>query len=175
MTQMGRRQTRLVSRDAEDLMPRDLVQQPLRGPRAFEYTGDAAVMSQAAILLLLGTTRRGDDRALRARAATVGTPQAGTRSPATGGVSFPVPRIPVTGDRIPDEVATAGLTRRLRPAARTALMAGEVPGAAVEAIRAALPGLAERVYRQPTLQSAAELLRACLHHPDELPRVAAAA
>src|SRR5262249_6618342 len=131
MPRMIGRQARLESRAAESLMPRDLVEQPLRGPRAFEHTGDAAVMSQAAILLLLGTLHRGDDRALRSRAATVGALRAGARSPATGGVSFPVPRIPRTGDRIPDEVATAGLARRLRPAARTVLAVGAVPGSAL--------------------------------------------
>jgi len=156
-------------------MPHELVEQPIRGPRAFEATGDAAAMSQAAILLLLGMRRRGDDRALRARAAAVGASQAAGRSPATGGVSFPVPRVPFTGDRVPDEEATAGLARRLRPVARAAVLTGEAPGPAAEAVRAALPGLAERLYREPTPQAAAELLRACLHHPDELPRVAAAA
>src|SRR5438270_2777955 len=146
-------------------MPLEPVEHPIRGPKAFEHTGDAAVMSQAAILLLLGTIRRGDDRALRARAAAVGAPRALVRSPATGGVSFPVPRVPATGDRIPDEMATAGLARRLRPTARAAVMAGAAPGPATEAVREALPGLAERLYRQPTPQAAAELLRACLHHP----------
>src|SRR5439155_18938297 len=120
-------------------MPLKPVEQPIRGPKAFEGTGDAAVMSQAAILLLLGTNRRGDDRALKARAAAVGAPRAVGRSSATGGISFPVPRVPATSDRIPDAEATAGLARRLRPAARAAVMAYEAPGPAVAAIREALP------------------------------------
>src|SRR4051794_784801 len=155
-------------------MPLKPVEQPIRGPKAFEGTDDTAVMSQAAILLLLGTNRRGDDRAVKARAAAVGAPQAVGRSSVTGG-SFPVPRVPATRDRIPDAEATAGLARRLRPAARAAVRADEAPGPAVAAVREALPELAERLYRQPTPLASAELLRACLHHPDELPRVAAAA
>src|SRR5262245_49704028 len=120
-------------------MPRELVEQPVRGPRAFEGTGDAASMSQAAILLMLGMHRRGDDRALRARATAVGAARAAGRSLATGGVSFPVPRVPFTGARVPDDVATAGLARRLRPAARAAVLAGEAPGPAADAVRTALP------------------------------------
>src|SRR5438067_534774 len=105
-------------------MPYEPVEQPIRGPKAFEETGDAAVMSQAAILLLLGTNRRGDDRALKARAVPVASAQAVRRTPAARGSSFPVPRIPPTRDRIPHEQATAGVARRLRPSARAFVVGG---------------------------------------------------
>src|SRR5438128_2203253 len=144
----------------ETLMPLEPVEHPIRGPKAFEHTGDAAVMSQAAILLLLGTIRRGDDRALRARAAAVGAPRAVVRSPATGGVSLPMPRVPATGDRLPDEVAPPRLAPRHPRIAEMAPLEPEIrprsgPGPAGPATRLAPKGKRRKGPRPRTAAEAA--------------------
>src|SRR5713101_829787 len=67
-------------------MPYEEVPEPIRGLDAFRATGDAAILSQAAILLLLGAQLRGNDYFLQA-------------IPESDRASFPVPHLVPTGER----------------------------------------------------------------------------
>ena len=53
-------------------MSYSLVKEPIPGHDAFEKTGDAAILSQAAFLLILGNQLRGTPQARAARTRAVG-------------------------------------------------------------------------------------------------------
>ncbi len=151
-------------------MPFDKVNRPVPGPEAFRERGDAALLSQAALLLMLGVKLRGDDHALRARAAAAGSEEFVEAIPAEDLAEFPVPPLRSTGERIGVERVRARLTSRY---GRRFLK--DLPGTEqMPTLPEALTDLVTRLYTDPTLHNAAELLEACLRHPDELPRVAAA-
>ena len=106
--------------------------------------------------------------------------------PARDLAALRVPRVSGARRRVPEEAVVAALTRRYGPVvtprrARTAR--AKKRGATVSPrIRPArttprdvLGDLGRRVTRDPSPLNVAQLTRACLQHPDELPRVAAAA
>lgn len=150
------------------------VESPIAGPDAFRSTGDAAVKSQAAILLLLGTQLRGDDAALQARAVATGASSFATL-PDDDLQRFPVPRIGATRERI--EAARAQSALRPPQNEMASRSAGRASKRAVSpaTLRKVRAKLAEDLYDSPTPETAAQLLEASLHHPNELVRVAAAA
>jgi hypothetical protein len=135
-----------MSQEAEDARP--------RGLRAFAMAHDDAVLEQVAIILALGHRFRGNDEAL----------EVGIEEEA----GLDVPDVPCGGGRVDAGETRARLARRI--GGRD--LAG---GFDARAVRAALPALAEDLYREPCREAAAELLEACLDHPDERLRVAAAA
>jgi pimeloyl-ACP methyl ester carboxylesterase len=152
-------------------MPYEHVTRPVPAPEAFRQTGSEAVQSQAALLLLLGRQLRGDDQAIRARAIAAGRESQVEVIPADDEAGFPVPTLRVTGER----VRVADVERRLierygRFMKRRAPVKSGTPQ-----LPKALGDAAERLYANPDSANAAELMEACLRHPDELTRVAAAA
>lgn len=152
-------------------MAYEAVAHPIPGWAAFSYNTDAAVQSQAALLLMLGRQLRGDDRALRACAAAARSLKLMEVMPADEAAEFPVPRLRPAGKRMNPEAMQAQLIKRYGSRAFKAKPGEAEPGLFSEA----LVDLAVRLYRKPTQQAAAELLEASLRHPDELVRVAAAA
>jgi hypothetical protein len=149
------------------------IESPIAGPDAFRSTGDAAVKSQAAFLLLLGTQLRGDDAALESRAVA-----AGARAIATlqdeDLQRFPVPRIGATRERIDAERAQSPL--RLSQSGSVSRSARRASQQAVRpaTLRRVQAQLAQDLYDSPSSETAAQLLEASLNHPNELVRVAAA-
>lgn len=144
------------------------VERPLAGPDAFREKGDAASLSRAAIFLILRAQLRADDRALQAR--TQGT-SADLVVPADDIARFPVPLVRRAGETIPREELRERVARvyglQVKEDSRgqdNARLIGEV-----------VPQLADRFYETPSLTTAAEIAEACLSHPDDLTRVAAAA
>jgi len=152
-------------------MPYEHVTHPVPGPEAFRQTGGAAVQSQAALLLLIGRQLRGDDQAVRARAMAVGRETEVEMIPPEDQAEFPVPRLRATGERIRVADAERGLAERYgRLLTRRAPVAPGTPQ-----LPEALGDAAERLYANPDPVAAAQLMEACLRHPEELTRVAAAA
>ena len=97
-----------------------------------------------------------------------------------------VPRVSGTRRRVPEEAVVAALTRRYGPVVtprRATTARAKRRGTAVAprsrpvrtTPRDVLRDLARRLTRDPSPLNLAQLTRACLQHPDELPRVAAAA
>lgn len=156
-------------------MANRLVTKPIPGPKAFRSTGDAAVKSQAAILLHLGMQLRGDDAALEARAKAAGQRQAARALPDDDLKSFPIPRLAPVSERI--EVTRAESPLRARSESRVSRKAGAAGARDVSpsTVRKVQSDLAEQLYDTPDPLTAAQLLEASLHHPEELVRVAAAA
>jgi hypothetical protein len=142
------------------------VNRPVPWRKAFGERGDAALLSQAALLLLLGAQVRGDARGPRARAAA-----ARQAYPRRDAARFPVPQLSLTGQRVPASRVQARLRKRYGREVSRALRAEEREAAPLDV----LADLAARLQRNPTGLAAAELMECCLRHPDELPRVAAAA
>jgi hypothetical protein len=154
-------------------MPIHEVARPVPGPLAFQETGDAGVLSQAALLLAMGQQLRGDDVALRARAAaTTGAEAEAAALPAEDLAEFPLPSLGPTGQRVRAEATRGLLVQRYGLLMRAEASVRAREGATLRSVHS---DLAERVYRDPTAEAAAALFEACLEHPEELPRVAAAA
>lgn len=147
-------------------MPFDLVTEPIASPGAFGQEGDTATQSAAAILLALGMQIRRDDQGLMARALTF---TGRTVEPAV--VPLPeedvdrlaIPFIQTTGERVHPAQARV----RLAQAGVDADHQAELP-------RELIQESAQNLENEPTQQSAAMLFEACLRHPAELVRVAAA-
>lgn len=151
-------------------MPRKRVERPVPGPDAFRKTTEAAIQSQAAVLLMLGRQLRGDDEALVARAIAAGMERAVEGIPRDDLAEFPIPTLLATGERLGVRRITADLTERFG----SALTKARIGEGETKSLRRSLPDLAERLYREPTSETAAHLLEASLRHPDELVRVSAA-
>jgi hypothetical protein len=151
-------------------MPGRVVREPVTGARAFRREDEAAVLSQAAFLLQLGSQLRGDPAAFRAR--TVATRgRAREAVPPRDRAAFPVPRVRPVGRRpAPAEV-------RARLAGRYGRKLRWVPGSPASPAPPpeVLGDLAARLQRSPTPVAAAELMEASLDHREEIPRIAAAA
>jgi hypothetical protein len=152
-------------------MPKKEVETPVPGQEAFERTDSAAVQSQAALLLLLGRQLRGDDRALLAHAA--GTESEGFVDPVPDDDlrAFPVPRLRPTGERMSVTRVSAVLAERFG----SDLPATPAGTAKSRNLKRPLRQLADQLYANPAPLIAAQLMEACLRHPQELTRVAAAA
>lgn len=147
-------------------MPFERVEEPTSSPDAFRRGGDAATLSAAAVLLVLGFRLRGDEQALTARASEA----RGEREqrpvialPEDDVGRLRIPPLRATGERIDPGEAKSGLRD-------VELPPGYPPGLP----RDAVGDVAERFHENPTHLAAAELLEACLRHPEELVRVAAA-
>jgi hypothetical protein len=163
-----------------------VVARPVPCARAFARTDRAALQSQAAILLLLRAQIRRDAAALAARTGQPG--RAPVRlAPVRDVAPLRVPRVAITRRRrVPDEVVVDSLTRRYGRAVaptppRTSRARKRGSGVAPRkrpqrVIRPDVLGdLARRLVRDPGPLNLAQLTRACLQHPYELPRIAAAA
>jgi hypothetical protein len=143
------------------------VRQPVTGPRAFRREDDAAVLSQAAFLLQLGSQLRGDAAAFRGRAAAA----SGRRReavPRRDRAAFPVPVVRDPGRRVEPPQVQARLARRY---GRALTPAPGHPGSPPPEV---LGDLAARLQQRPTALATAELMEACLAHPRDVPRIAAA-
>ena len=162
------------------------VERPVPCAQAFGRDDRAALQSQAAILLLLRAQVRRDGAALAARAKRSGRPARAELAPVHDVAPLRVPRVTAVRRRVPEEVVVASLTRRYgrvvtSRAGRTAR--ARKRGATVAprtrpprtTPRDVLGDLARRLTRDPSPLNLAQLTRACLQHPNELPRVAAAA
>jgi hypothetical protein len=150
-----------------------IVEAPVPGREAFFRADPEAVLSQAAVLLILGAQARRDEDTFGARASAAG--QAGFAEfwPDEDFAIFERPRPGGLGGRVDVQRLRVGLAPRYgdwifpeRPRSADALRAG---------MAAALPDLGQRAYDQATPDASAELMEACLNHPEELVRVAAAA
>jgi hypothetical protein len=148
------------------------VPEPVPGPEAFRRTDDKAVLSQAATLLLLGAQLRGDEFSLRARAEAAGGEKLVDFITEEDAARFPIPRIPGMAGRFDIQRMQQSLAQRY---GKWLLPLERAPEEARGMLPMVLPGLAERVFAQPTYQAAAELMEVSLWHPAELTRVAAAA
>jgi hypothetical protein len=138
-------------------MTYSLVKEPIPGHEAFEKTGDAAILSQAAFL----------------RIRAVGLAVTEELLPAEDESMFPVPFVPATAERFSPDKLRASASRAagmqdFRARYRAAASDGE-------AARIAYGALARGVYETPTAESAATLLNECVFHEHELVRTAAAA
>lgn len=151
-------------------MPYNLVFTPLTGPDAFREINNEAAQAQAAILLLLGRQLRGDDSALMARAKNL----RGKMGVATLGeedkAEFPVPTIRATSGRVSSVDVRDALARRYGQE----IVSYSYPKDKPEKWAEAYADLGEKLYKKPTIESAAQLMELCLNHPDDLTRVAAA-
>lgn len=151
-------------------MPKKRVDKPVPGPEAFRKTSQAAIQSQAALLLTLGRQLRGDDEALRARATAAGMRNAVDAIPLDDLAVFPVPTLRPTGERLGVRNVTSNLTARFGPAVAKA----PIGGGETRAVHRSTSALAEQLFEEPTTEIAAQLLEASLRHSEELVRVSAA-
>ena len=129
------------------------VEEPVRGPEAFESTTNEAVLSQAALLLSAGAAHLGrgpvfeEDQEQRSQ--------------------FPLPDLRPLAEAPPTPVAQALSSLDLSLDDHEA---GPIPEVAQES-----PRLARELYDDPTPERAATLVEACLHSDQPVVRVAAAA
>jgi len=151
-------------------MPRKRVEKPVPGPEAFRKSTEAAIQSQAALLLTIGRQLRGDDRSLLVRATAAGLRGAVEPIPADDLAEFPVPEIRPSAERFGMRSITGKLSQRFG----ASFAATSIGAADTQALKRSMPALAENLYADPTPESAAQLLEAALRHNDELVRVSAA-
>ena len=167
-------------------MKRGVVERPVPCAQAFGRDDRAALQSQAATLLLLRAQVRRDAAALTARAKRAGRPALVELAPVQDVAPLRVPRVSGARRRVPEDAVVAALTRRYgpvvtlqRPRTARAKKRGATVAPRTRPARATprdvLGDLARRLTRDPSLLNVAQLTRACLQHPNELPRVAAAA
>lgn len=139
-------------------MPYEKVAEPIPWQQAFERSDSAAVQSQAAFLLLLGRQMgRGHKTGLKAVRDSILEEDR---------LQFPLPPI-LHPARI--RVGARDIHPRLRR------RYGPSNWIASSNLVEFLPDLVRRLDKEPTGWAAAELMEACLFHPDSLVRVAAAA
>jgi len=129
-------------------MPYRTVTKPIPFPRAFGATSDAAILSQAAILLLM-------EPALRRDRARLVEHQSARRT-------LRVPAVSARGRRVKVEEVESPLRLRPLSSARQSLPATR------------FRRLATNFGKKPNLLAAASLMEACLRHPHALVRAAAA-
>lgn len=149
-------------------MAKKRVETPVPGAEAFRKTSQAAIQSQAALLLSLGRQLRGDDQALRARAAAAGLES--EPIPREDLAEFPIPTLRPTGERLGVRNVSSNLTAKFGPSlAKAPIGEGDA-----KSVRRSTSKLAEQLFEEPTTETAAQLLEASLRHPEELVRVSAA-
>lgn len=149
-------------------MAKKRVEVPVPAPEAFRKTSQAAIQSQAALLLSLGRQLRGDDQALRARAAAAGLES--EPIPREDLAEFPIPTLRPTGERLGVRNVSSNLTAKFGPSlAKAPIGEGDA-----KSVRRSTSKLAEQLFEEPTTETAAQLLEASLRHPEELVRVSAA-
>lgn len=147
------------------------VEKPVPGPEAFRKTSQAAIQSQAALLLSLGRQFRGDDQMLNARATAAGLEGTVEPIPPDDLAEFPIPTLRPTGEHLGVRNVSSNLTAKFGPE----LTKAPIGGGEAKAVRRSTSKLAERLFEEPTTETAAQLLEASLRHPEELVRVSAAA
>jgi len=158
---------------------RRVVERPVPCAQAFGRTDLAALQSQAATLLLLRAQVRRDGAALSARAARPGRPARVELAPKRDVAALQVPRVAGARRRVPEDAVVASLRRRYgrgvpAPRPRTGRAAPRRRLARATP-RDVIGDLGRRLARDPSPLHLAQLTRACLQHPNEVPRVAAAA
>jgi hypothetical protein len=148
-------------------VPFERVDEPISSPDAFRRGGDTATLSAAAALLVLGFRLRGDEQALTARAGDA----ASEREEEPPVIALPdddverlaIPPLRATGERIDPRRAQSRWAEEARP-----------PQYPPGLLRDEIGSVADQFHEKPTHLAAAELFEACLRHPEELVRVAAA-
>ena len=138
---------------------------PVAGPDSFADLSDPHhVQSQAATLLLIGSSLRGDLATVRPGFAALGavSPPAAKQIPDDDLQSLGFPAVRVSG-------------QRFRATELQQLSGVRTPHKAVRAAPAKVTDVAAAFYKNPDPTSAAALLATCLRHPHQLVRVAAAA
>jgi len=139
------------------------ITEPVAFTEAFAREDDAALHSQAASLLLLATQLEGDLFAYEARSAIKGVAGPAERLPPEDVEPLRVPSISATGERWPRDTLRAQLYKDLSLDVKE-IGEGPLP----------LADLASRLEKNPEPRVAAELFEACLVHPSDLVRLAAA-
>ena len=129
-------------------MPYKRVTKPIPFPRAFGATSDAAILSQAAILLLM-------EPGLRRNRVMLSEYQSARRT-------LKVPTISATGRRVKVEAVESPLRLRPLSSAREIISARR------------FRRLADDLAKKKNHLAAASLMEACLRHPHPLVRAAAA-
>jgi len=129
---------------------------------AFERTDEAGFLTQAAYLLVLGSQLRGD---------APGRASLGEIIPEKDFSALGVPALSPAAGRIDSQRTRLSLTARFGTSVSAAIPAGED----VTWRGDILAELARDHFRDPTPATAGSLMEACLRHPHELVRVAAAA
>ena len=152
-------------------MPYKETLRPIPGRKAFEQTGDVAILSQAAVLLLLGSQLRGDRGVVAARAAAVGRAKHVVDLPSEDMAQLGPPIVSFAGERYAVQSVHASLAKRYGRAALRGIQRMPKPKVSAEL----LGDLAKRLYKKPNAPVCAELMEACLGHDAEIVRVAAAA
>jgi hypothetical protein len=149
------------------------VEKPVPGRQAFSRSDPEAVLSQAAVLLILGAQARRDQDAFGARASAAGLAGFAEFWPDEDFALFERPRPGGPAGRVNVQRLREGLAHRfgdwIFPEKATSM------DAVRSGTAAALPDLGQRAYDQATPDASAELMETCLNHPEELIRVAAAA
>jgi hypothetical protein len=141
------------------------VEQPVSLSAAFGRADRAALMSQAALFLLLRAQIRGDAQALAGRSG-----RRARLAPARDLAELRVPALPPVRRRVSAREVRGVLVRRYGRA-----HGGGPRRARRVAAPERLTDLAARFARHPTALGAALLMDACLDHAHDLPRAAAAA
>jgi hypothetical protein len=148
-------------------MPFERVEEPLSSPDAFRRGGDTATLSAAAALLVLGFRLRGDEHALTARAGDA--PSEREEEPPVIALAdddverLAIPPLPATGERIDPRRAQSRWAEEAQPPRYPPGLPRDVIGS-----------VADQFHENPSHLAAAQLFEACLRHPEELVRVAAA-
>lgn len=138
-------------------------EKPLKGVASFSRLAEDSSQSQAAVLLMLGRQLRGDDASTLAHARAA---SAQGRLDVTGLKSeseFPVPKLRPSPVRLP----SAARQQSLRKWHGAGALTGESEKAYLDC--------AARLYKKPTVETAADLFELCLRHPLPLVKIAAAA
>lgn len=138
------------------------VEKPLKGIASFSTIAEDSSQSQAAVLLMLGRKLRGDDAATVAHARAVSAQRKLDVTGLKSESEFPVPRLRPSPVRLP----SAARRQSLRKWHGAGALTGEREMAYVDC--------AARLYKQPTVETAADLFELCLRHPLPLVKIAAA-
>jgi hypothetical protein len=136
-------------------MPNAIVTEPPTAGEAFQRTDEAAALTQAAVLLALGLKLQGLKHLL----------------PSEDVASLGLPDIPPLGGKIDSEARRIRLESRFGTSVASPIPAGED----VTWQPNIFSDLALDHIRKPTSLSAVDLMEACVRHPHEIVRVAAAA
>ena len=145
-------------------MPYKYVEEPIKSPEAFKDLKDEHVLSQASTLLLLGAQLETAGSSAGPTALRAHRPMS-RRIPSEYLTKLNIPRLmPHTGKRIQSQE----VVKALRNYSKVFVQEPEqVPPDVIY-------GLARRLHRQTNVAGLSPLLEACLRHPHEVVRVAAA-
>jgi len=150
-------------------MPFSWVETPVKAPEAFQQMEGVALLTQAATLLLIGAQLRDDAGTLETRTKKLGLTAEWV--PSEDMTDLGVPTL-LPAHRLFDiRTVHAVLEKRYRLAPPKPL-----PGPVLKDLPPdILSDLAKSFFREPAEGTATNLVEACLRHPDDLVRVAAAA